>query len=31
MDNMEYKGTTTIGLVCDKGVVMASERRATMG
>ncbi len=31
MDNMEYKGTTTIGLVCDKGVVMASEKRATMG
>ncbi len=31
MDNMEYKGTTTIGLVCDKGVVLASERRATMG
>lgn len=31
MDNMEYKGTTTVGLVCDKGVVLASERRATMG
>ncbi len=31
MDNMEYKGTTTIGLVCDKGVIMASEKRATMG
>ncbi len=31
MDNMEYKGTTTIGLVCDKGVVLSSERRATMG
>ncbi len=31
MDNNEYKGTTTIGLVCDKGVVLASERRATMG
>lgn len=31
MDNMEYKGTTTIGLVCDKGVIMATERRATMG
>ncbi len=31
MDNKEYKGTTTIGLVCDKGVVLASERRATMG
>lgn len=25
------KGTTTIGLVCQDGVVMASERRATMG
>lgn len=31
MENTEYKGTTTIGLVCDKGVVLASERRATMG
>ncbi len=31
MDNMEYKGTTTVGLVCDKGVVLATERRATMG
>jgi len=25
------KGTTTIGLVCQDGVVMATERRATMG
>jgi len=25
------KGTTTIGLVCSDGVVMATERRATMG
>lgn len=25
------KGTTTIGLVCKDGVVLASERRATMG
>lgn len=25
------KGTTTIGLVCDEGVVMATEMRATMG
>lgn len=31
MDNMEYKGTTTVGLVCDTGVVLATERRATMG
>jgi len=31
MDNMEYKGTTTIGLVCDSGVILASEKRATMG
>lgn len=31
MNNTEYKGTTTIGLVCDKGVVLATERRATMG
>ncbi|MBS3772650.1 MAG: proteasome subunit beta, partial [Candidatus Thermoplasmatota archaeon] len=25
------KGTTTVGLVCDGAVVVASERRATMG
>ncbi len=25
------KGTTTVGLVCSDGVVMAAERRATMG
>lgn len=25
------KGTTTIGLVCSEGVVMATEKRATMG
>jgi proteasome beta subunit len=31
MENAEYKGTTTVGLVCDKGVVLASEKRATMG
>ena len=31
MDDMQYKGTTTVGLVCDKGVVLATERRATMG
>ena len=26
-----YKGTTTVGLVCEKGVVLATEKRATMG
>ncbi|MDI6888872.1 MAG: archaeal proteasome endopeptidase complex subunit beta [Methanocellales archaeon] len=26
-----YKGTTTVGLVCSKGIVLASEKRATMG
>lgn len=31
MDNKEYKGTTTIGLVCKEGVVLATEKRATMG
>jgi proteasome beta subunit len=31
MDDMQYKGTTTVGLVCEKGVVLATERRATMG
>jgi len=36
MDNNESKGglktgTTTVGLVCKDGIVMASDRRATMG
>lgn len=32
MDNNEYlKGTTTVGVVCTDGVVLASEQRATMG
>lgn len=26
-----YKGTTTVGLVCKDGVVLATEKRATMG
>ena len=30
-DIKQFKGTTTIGLVCDGGVVLASESRATMG
>ncbi|MHC1636188.1 MAG: Ntn hydrolase family protein, partial [Candidatus Methanospirareceae archaeon] len=25
------KGTTTVGLICEGGVVLASEKRATMG
>ncbi|HIP34613.1 MAG TPA: proteasome subunit beta, partial [Methanothermococcus okinawensis] len=29
---MEYmKGTTTIGLICKDGIVLATDRRATMG
>jgi len=28
---MIKKGTTTVGLICEGGVVLASERRATMG
>jgi proteasome beta subunit len=28
---MNKKGTTTLGLVCQKGVVVAAEHRATMG
>ena len=33
MDKMEKMktGTTTLGLVCNEGVVLASDRRATMG
>jgi proteasome beta subunit len=30
-ENVKKTGTTTIGLVCKDGVVMASDRRATMG
>jgi len=28
---MIYKGTTTVGLICKDGIVMATEKRATMG
>jgi proteasome beta subunit len=32
MDNVEFKkGTTTIGLLCKDGIVLAAETRATMG
>jgi len=31
MEDNTLKGTTTIGMVCKDGVVLASERRATMG
>ncbi len=31
MDMENKKGTTTIGMVCKDGVVVATERRATMG
>ncbi len=31
MENKGKKGTTTIGMVCDGGVVLATEKRATMG
>lgn len=27
----EYKGTTTIGIVCKDGIILATEKRATMG
>ena len=30
MDQVK-KGTTTVGLICNEGVVLASEKRATMG
>jgi len=29
--DMIYKGTTTVGLICKDGVVLATEKRATMG
>ncbi|MCG7849069.1 MAG: archaeal proteasome endopeptidase complex subunit beta [ANME-2 cluster archaeon] len=31
VNEYERKGTTTIGLVCSEGIVLASESRATMG
>jgi proteasome beta subunit len=31
MEDKQYKGTTTIGIICNNGVVLATERRATMG
>ncbi|MEM1579396.1 MAG: archaeal proteasome endopeptidase complex subunit beta [Archaeoglobaceae archaeon] len=31
MEMKVYKGTTTVGLVCRNGVVLATEKRATMG
>lgn len=31
MDDKMYKGTTTVGIVCNGGLVLATERRATMG
>ena len=31
VNDKELKGTTTIGLVCSEGVVLATESRATMG
>ena len=33
MDEMKKMktGTTTLGLVCDDGVILAADRRATMG
>jgi len=31
LQDMIKKGTTTVGLICEGGVVLASEKRATMG
>jgi proteasome beta subunit len=31
MEDKQYKGTTTVGIICKDGVVFATERRATMG
>ncbi|MCW7076824.1 MAG: archaeal proteasome endopeptidase complex subunit beta [Candidatus Syntropharchaeales archaeon] len=32
MDDMAFKkGTTTVGLICNEGIVLGSENRATMG
>jgi proteasome beta subunit len=31
ISNAIYKGTTTVGVICKDGVVLGTERRATMG
>ena len=31
MDDKQFKGTTTVGIICNNGLVLATERRATMG
>jgi proteasome beta subunit len=31
VNDKHYKGTTTVGIVCRDGVVLATEQRATMG
>lgn len=31
MEQEVYKGTTTVGVICSDGIVLASEKRATMG
>ncbi len=31
MEDKQYKGTTTVGIICNNGLVLATERRATMG
>lgn len=31
VNDKHYKGTTTVGIVCNDGVVLATEQRATMG
>src|SRR5665648_962694 len=30
-DDNHFKGTTTIGIICEGGLVLATEKRATMG
>jgi proteasome beta subunit len=30
-EDKKFKGTTTVGIVYDKGVILAAEKRATMG
>ncbi|HDI10258.1 MAG TPA: proteasome subunit beta, partial [Euryarchaeota archaeon] len=31
LSEMTFKGTTTVGLVCKDGVVLATDKRATVG
>ncbi len=31
MDENKFKGTTTLGIICQDGIILAADKRATMG